>query len=57
MLKSDVEGLEPQSLRTASRLLSLGLVERELRYNDIAGNSDVEIREQFAAFSYTLRFR
>jgi hypothetical protein len=37
--------------------LSLGLVERELRYNDIAGNSDVEIREQFAAFSYTLRFR
>lgn len=37
--------------------VSLGLVERELRYNDIAGNSDVEVREQFAAFSYTLRFR
>ena len=37
--------------------LSLGLVERELRYNDLAGTSDVEVREQFAAFSYTLRFR
>ena len=37
--------------------ISLGLVERELRYNDIAGNSDVEMREQFGAFSYTLRFR
>jgi hypothetical protein len=35
---------------------SLGLVERELRYNDLAGNSDVEIRERFAAFSYTLKF-
>lgn len=37
--------------------VSLGLVERELRYNDIAGNSDVEMREQFAAFSYTLNYR
>jgi hypothetical protein len=37
--------------------LSIGLVERELRYNDIAGNSDVEVREQFGAFSYTLRYR
>ncbi len=37
--------------------LSLGLVERELRFNDLAGNSDVEMREQFGAFSYTLRYR
>jgi hypothetical protein len=35
--------------------MSFGLVERELRYNDIAGDRDVEMREQFAAFSYTLR--
>ena len=35
--------------------MSFGLVERELRYNDIAGDHDVEMREQFAAFSYTLR--
>lgn len=35
--------------------MSFGLVERELRYNDIAGDSDIEMREQFAAFSYTLR--
>ena len=37
--------------------ISLGLVERELRYNDIAGNSDIDVREQFGAFSYTLRYR
>lgn len=37
--------------------LSLGLVERQIRYNDIAGNNDVEMREQFGAFSYTLRYR
>ena len=36
--------------------MSLGLVERELRYNDIAGQHDVEMREQFAAFSYTLKY-
>jgi hypothetical protein len=35
--------------------MSLGLVERELRFNDLAGNSDIEMREQFAAFSFTLR--
>jgi hypothetical protein len=37
--------------------VSLGLVERELRFNDLAGNADVEMREQFGAFSYTLRYR
>jgi len=36
--------------------LSLGLVERKLRYNDIAGDQDVKMREQFAAFSYTLKY-
>lgn len=36
--------------------LSLGLVERKLRFNDIAGDQDVKIREQFAAFSYTLKY-
>jgi len=35
--------------------MSLGLVERELRFNDLARNSDIEMREQFAAFSFTLR--
>jgi hypothetical protein len=35
--------------------MSFGLVERKLNYNDIAGDRDVEVREQFAAFSYTLR--
>lgn len=35
--------------------MSFGLVERELRFNDLAGDSDIEMREQFAAFSYTLR--
>jgi len=35
--------------------MSFGLVERKLNYNDIAGDRDVEMREQFAAFSYTLR--
>ena len=36
--------------------MSIGLVERQLRYNDIAGQNDVEMREQFAAFSYTLKY-
>lgn len=36
--------------------MSLGLVERKLRFNDIAGDQDVKIREQFAAFSYTQRY-
>lgn len=35
--------------------MSFGLVERKLRYNDIAGDQDVNVRERFAAFSYTLR--
>ena len=35
--------------------MSLGLVERELRFNDIAGENDVERKDHFAAFSYTLR--
>ncbi len=35
--------------------MSFGLVERKLNYNDIAGDRDIEMREQFAAFSYTLR--
>lgn len=34
--------------------MSLGLVERELEFNDIGGNQDIEMRERFAAFSYTL---
>jgi hypothetical protein len=34
--------------------MSLGLVERELTFNDIGGNQDIEMRERFAAFSYTL---
>jgi hypothetical protein len=37
--------------------LSLGMVERELRFNDIAGDNDIEMKEQFGAFSYTLRFQ
>jgi hypothetical protein len=36
--------------------VSLGLVERELRFNDLAGDSDIEMREQFGAFAYTLRY-
>lgn len=35
---------------------SFGLVERKLRFNDIAGDQDVKMREQFAAASYTLRY-
>jgi hypothetical protein len=34
--------------------MSFGLVERKLEFNDIAGDKDVNRREQFAAFSYTL---
>ena len=34
--------------------MSFGLVERKLEFNDIAGNQDVNMRERFAAFSYTL---
>ncbi|HEY7799097.1 MAG TPA: hypothetical protein VIA80_10055 [Hyphomonadaceae bacterium] len=35
--------------------MSIGIVERELRFNDIAGNNDVERKDHFAAFSFTLR--
>jgi hypothetical protein len=35
--------------------MSLGLVERRTSFNDIAGDRDVETKEHFAAFSYTLR--
>jgi hypothetical protein len=34
--------------------MSFGLVERELRYNDIGGSQDIDMKERFAAFSYTL---
>lgn len=34
--------------------MSVGLVQRELRFNDIAGDRDVHRNEQFAAFSFTL---
>lgn len=36
--------------------MSIGLVERQLRYNDIGGQNDVEMRERFAAYSYTLKY-
>lgn len=36
--------------------MSLGLVERKLRFNDIGGDNDVNMRERFAAFSYTLHY-
>jgi hypothetical protein len=35
--------------------MSFGLVERKLHFNDIGGERDVNQRERFAAFSYTLR--
>ncbi len=38
----------------AGTQMSFGLVERKLEFNDIAGNQDVNMRERFAAFSYTL---
>lgn len=34
--------------------MSFGLVERELEFNDIAGNRDVKRKDHFAAFSFTL---
>lgn len=34
--------------------MSLGLVERELKFNDIGGDRDIDMTERFAAFSYTL---
>jgi hypothetical protein len=35
--------------------MSFGIVERELEFNDIAGDNDVKRKDHFAAFSYTLR--
>lgn len=35
--------------------MSLGLVEREMSYADANGDNDIKLREQFAAFSFTLR--
>jgi hypothetical protein len=35
--------------------LSLGLIEREMRFNDIAGDHDVHSTRRFAAFSFTLK--
>lgn len=35
--------------------MSFGVVERELRYNDLTGDHDVERKDHFAAFSFTLR--
>jgi hypothetical protein len=35
--------------------MSFGLVERELRFNDIAGDNDVKRTDRFAAFSFTIR--
>ena len=35
--------------------MSFGLVERELEFNDIAGDNDVKRKDHFAAFSFTLR--
>ncbi len=35
--------------------LSLGLIEREMRFNDIAGDRDVNTTRRFAAFSFTLK--
>jgi hypothetical protein len=34
--------------------MSFGIVERELEFNDIAGNNDVKRKDHFAAFSFTL---
>ena len=34
--------------------MSFGLVERELHFNDIAGDHDVNRKDHFAAFSFTL---
>jgi hypothetical protein len=35
--------------------MSLGLVQRKLKFNDITGDHDVNTREQFVAFSFTLK--
>lgn len=39
----------------AGSQMSLGLVEREMSYSDANGDNDIKLREQFAAFSFTLR--
>ncbi len=35
--------------------MSIGLVERKLEWNDITGDRDINERQRFAAFSFTLR--
>lgn len=35
--------------------MSLGLIERKLTFNDITGDHDVNTRERFVAFSFTLK--
>lgn len=35
--------------------MSVGVVEREMSYNDIAGDNDVKRKDHFAAFSFTMR--
>ena len=35
--------------------MSLGLIQRKLKFNDITGDHDVNTREQFVAFSFTLK--
>ena len=36
-------------------LTSFGLIQRKLAYNDLAGDHDVSIHQDFAAFSFTLK--
>lgn len=57
MLKSDVEGLEPQSLRTASRLLSLGLVEAvqlELNRKDSQRCANIRMLRDLLLYGFRL---
>ena len=42
------------SVQTGGQM-SFGIVERELEFNDIAGDKDVKRKDHFAAFSFTLR--
>jgi hypothetical protein len=35
--------------------MSLGVVERQTEYNDIAGDADIKKKDHFAAFSFTMR--
>jgi Uncharacterized protein conserved in bacteria (DUF2219) len=36
--------------------MSFGMVERELKFNDLGGDKDMKMRERFAAFSFTQHF-